>query len=340
MKLRAALPAAFVGSELSWQHACFVQGALTLRAICHAIATTREGGGPRNSPARSYPSVLAPGRIRRRVQEIVGAEPRDAVVRLWADEQAPGSATADRGRVWRRASDHRAARRADALKPILLVEDNADLAYGLTNNLEIEGYKVAVASRGSVGVELARRLRPDLVVLDLMLPDMDGLRLLQLLRAEGRTTPVLILTARGEEADVVRGLSLGADDYVIKPFSLLELLARIKALLRRVREEPPRPAEERFGDITVDRARRQVWRNGTLIDLTPKEVDLLLALLDRAGGVVDRRELLSEVWQYSDEVMSRTVDTHIGELRRKLEPDPSRPRHILTVRKAGYRLER
>lgn len=222
---------------------------------------------------------------------------------------------------------------------ILLIEDNTDLAYGLRNNLEIEGYEVAVASTGEQGLELARAGAPDLVVLDLMLPDMDGSRVLRRLRDEGQGVPVLILTARGEEADLVRGLGMGADDYVTKPFGLLELLARVQALLRRSgrqrRDEP-----ERFGEVRVERSTRRTWRRGRPVDLTPKELDLLLALLDRRGGVAERGELLSEVWGYTADVVSRTVDTHVAELRRKLEPDPSRPRHILTVRKVGYRLER
>jgi DNA-binding response OmpR family regulator len=232
-----------------------------------------------------------------------------------------------------------------AAKRILVIEDNPDLAYGLRNNLEIEGYEVEVAKDGSKGLTRARATRPDLVVLDLMLPGMDGFRVLRSLREDGIAMPVLILTARGEEADKVRGLRLGADDYVTKPFGVLELLARIEALLRRVTAPrknggPPGPTIEKFGEIEILTPSRTVLRNGSPVSLTPKEYDLLLALLHRDGACITRSELLVEVWGYSAEVMSRTVDTHVAELRRKLERDPADPKHILTVRKTGYRLAR
>jgi DNA-binding response OmpR family regulator len=225
---------------------------------------------------------------------------------------------------------------------ILVVEDNPDLAYGLRNNLEIEGYQVDVVEDGSVGLARAREAGPDLMILDLMLPGMDGYRVLKTLRDEGRQMPILILTARGEEADKVRGLRLGADDYVTKPFGVLELLARVEALLRRTAQlggdgaAPP----ERFGAVEVIPASRSVLREGRAVALTPKEFDLLLALVRRRGAVASRMELLTEVWGYSAAVLSRTVDTHVAELRRKLEADPAAPHHILTVRKAGYRLEK
>ena len=227
------------------------------------------------------------------------------------------------------------------MKRILVVEDNPDLAYGLRNNLEIEGYDVDVVEDGTQGLARARSGGPDLIILDLMLPSMDGYRVLRALRDEGRRMPILILTARGEEADKVRGLRLGADDYVTKPFGVLELLARVEALLRRT--APPGDGAgppERFGVIEVIPASRSVLKNGKTVPLTPKEFDLLLALIHRDGAVATRMELLTEVWGYSAAVLSRTVDTHVAELRRKLEGDPAAPKHILTVRKAGYRLER
>jgi len=231
------------------------------------------------------------------------------------------------------------------MKRILVIEDNPDLAYGLRNNLEIEGYDVEVAKDGVKGLARVRAVFPDLVVLDLMLPGMDGFRVLKTLREEGLGMPVLILTARGEEADKVRGLRLGADDYVTKPFGVLELLARVEALFRRMAAPrrnggPPPPAVEKFGDIEVLAPSRTVLRRGAPVALTPKEYDLLVALMRRDGACVTRHELLTEVWGYSAEVMSRTVDTHVAELRRKLEGDPANPKHILTVRKTGYRLER
>ena len=220
---------------------------------------------------------------------------------------------------------------------VLIVEDNSDLAFGLRNNLEIEGYGVDVAADGVEGLALARARRPDLVVLDLMLPGLDGYRVLKQMRDEGLIMPVLILTARGEEADKVRGFRLGADDYVTKPFGVLELLARIEALLRR--SAPSRPVPSRFGDVEVLFDRRVVLRGGRDVALTPMEFDLLAALLKRRGALATRLDLLGEVWGHSSAVLTRTVDTHIAELRRKLEADPASPRHILTVRKAGYRLE-
>jgi two-component system alkaline phosphatase synthesis response regulator PhoP len=225
---------------------------------------------------------------------------------------------------------------------VLIVEDNHDLAFGLRNNLEIEGYGVDVADDGPSGLAAARRNPPDLVVLDLMLPGMDGYRVLRQLRDDGLTMPVLILTARGEEADKVRGFRFGADDYVTKPFGVLELLARIEALLRRSRPATPATSDrsERFGEIEVDASTRSVRRNGDDVPVTPMEFDLLVALLRRNGAVASRLELLKEVWGHSSAVLTRTVDTHIGELRRKLERDASTPKHILTVRKAGYRLAR
>lgn len=223
---------------------------------------------------------------------------------------------------------------------VLIVEDNADLAYGLRNNLEIEGYEVEVASDGAQGLERARAARPELVILDLMLPELDGFRVLRALRAEGLAMPVLILTARGEESDKVRGLKLGADDYVTKPFGLLELLARVEVLLRRNAAPPPERAIDQFGEVAIDRATRSVTRGGAAVELAPKEYELLLALFDRGGAVVSRLDLMRRVWGYSDAVVTRTIDTHVAELRRKLESDPARPRHILTVRKVGYRLRR
>lgn len=227
---------------------------------------------------------------------------------------------------------------------LLLVEDNADLAFGLRTVLEFEGHEVEIAEDGSTGLARARESTPDLIILDLMLPEKSGYEVLRELRADGSRTPVLILTARSQESDVVMGFDLGADDYVTKPFSTLELVARVRALLRRARQDPISGAGaqriERFGEVEVNSATRTVLRRGEPVELTPKEFDLLMALLHRRGAVASRTELLSEVWQYGNaEVMTRTVDVHVAELRRKLEADPANPRHILTARKAGYRLE-
>ena len=222
---------------------------------------------------------------------------------------------------------------------VLVVEDDPGIAEGVLLNLRLEGYDVRVAATGVAGLELCREWRPALVVLDLMLPLMDGMQLLRTLREEGNTVPVLILSARGDETDRLRGFRLGADDYVVKPFSLPELLARVAAMLRRVGERrAPAPALWKFGDIEVDTGTHEVRRAGAPVALRPREYDLLLALLRREGRVATRTELLHEVWSYEPDVVSRTVDVHVVELRRKLEPDPSHPRHLLTVRKTGYRL--
>jgi DNA-binding response OmpR family regulator len=226
------------------------------------------------------------------------------------------------------------------LSRILLIEDNRDLAFGLRNNLEIEGYEVETAEDGMVGLKTFARVNPDLVILDLMLPELDGFRVLRSLRQDGHATPVLLLTAKGEEADKVRGLRMGADDYVTKPFGLLELLARVEALLRRTHGGGTSTGDvHRFGLIEVDPASRSVRRASQTVELAPKEFDLLLALLRARGAVVSRLQVMREVWGYSAAVVSRTVDTHIAELRRKLEENPSSPRHIITVRKTGYRIK-
>jgi DNA-binding response OmpR family regulator len=225
---------------------------------------------------------------------------------------------------------------------ILVVEDNTDLAFGLQTALEIEGYKVDVAEDGLTGLQRLRQSEPDLLILDLMLPGMDGYNVLREARSDGLTMPVLILTARGEEADKVLGLDCGADDYVTKPFGTLELLARVRAQLRRSQTDGSTEglsSRESFGMVEVDCASHTVTRNGESVSLTPKEFELLIALIRRRGAVATRDDLLREVWQYEDGVMSRTVDIHIAELRRKLETDPSQPQHILTVRKVGYRLD-
>jgi DNA-binding response OmpR family regulator len=225
---------------------------------------------------------------------------------------------------------------------ILVIEDNRNLATGLRNNLEIEGYEVSVAGDGTSGLALARSTMPDLIILDLMLPGMDGYRVLKTLRDDGVDTPVLILSARGEETDKVLGFHLGADDYVAKPFGLLELLARVDALLRRAASASAKhklATPVTFGDVQVDPGTHTVRRAGEAVTLRPKEYDLLVALLQRHGQVASRAELLEEVWGYSGEVYSRTVDTHVAELRRKLEENAAEPRYILTVRKTGYRIQ-
>jgi DNA-binding response OmpR family regulator len=224
---------------------------------------------------------------------------------------------------------------------ILVVEDNADLAFGLSRSLEGEGHDVVVAVNGAEGVRKALERRPALVVLDLMMPEMDGYRALEAMRRAGLTMPVVMLTARGEETDKLHGFRLGADDYVTKPFSVSELLARVAVHLRRtsIAAAPNDGIVHRFGDIEVRPAARTVSLRGEAVSLKPREYDLLLKFIARPGIVFTRQKLLREVWEHQADVLTRTVDIHVGELRRKLEDDPAHPRHFITVWKTGYRFD-
>jgi two-component system, OmpR family, alkaline phosphatase synthesis response regulator PhoP len=225
---------------------------------------------------------------------------------------------------------------------VLIIEDNADLAAGLRYNLELEGYTVDLAEDGNAGLELALSTKPDVVVLDLMLPGIDGYQVLQSMRAQGSRVPVLILTARGEEADKVRGFRLDADQYVTKPFGLMELLERIRSLIRRSTGTAAAPAgvkQIRFGDVCIDPSSRRVDVRGESVTLTPKAYELMLSLIRRKGAVASRVELLREVWGHRGLVLTRTVDSHVAELRRKLEKDAADPRHFITVWKVGYRFD-
>ena len=225
------------------------------------------------------------------------------------------------------------------MSSILLIEDNRDYASTLRANLEREGYDVAVAANGVDGLELARRSEPDLIILDLMLPAMSGYTVLQRLRDEGREAPVLIMTALGTEEEKLRGFGLGADDYVVKPCGLLEILARVKVLLKRTRGGVAAPRSEvAVADLSIDFGARVVRRAGVEIALRPKEFDLLAALVRHRGRVVSRADLLREVWGYAAGTESRTVETHLAALRERLGDDPQSPRYIVTVRRAGYRL--
>lgn len=226
---------------------------------------------------------------------------------------------------------------------VLVIEDNEMLAAGISSNLQFEGYRVRIAGTGREGLRQARERSDDLIVLDMMLPDIDGFRVLRELREVGIDTPVLVLTALGDESDKVRGFRFGADDYVTKPFGLMEFLARVEALMRRRRGTPVGVSSVEavtFGDVVVELRTRAVTRGGEPVTLRPREYDLLAALARRDGAVASRDELLREVWGYDDSVVSRTVDTHMAELRRKLEVDAANPQWLLTVRKTGYRLAR
>lgn len=226
---------------------------------------------------------------------------------------------------------------------ILVADDEPSVRESVGYALEQEGFAVTLATDGDdAGDKLGNGEIPfDLLILDIMMPGKSGLDICREVRAHS-PVPIILLTAKDAEVDKVVGLEVGADDYVTKPFGVLELLARVEALLRRSpkhRAETNGAAHERFGDVDVDISARAVHREGQAVSLTPMEFDLLLALLRRRGAVASRHELMKEVWGYHASVVSRTVDTHVAELRRKLEDDPAMPRHILTVRKAGYRLQ-
>jgi two-component system response regulator VicR len=226
------------------------------------------------------------------------------------------------------------------MKRILVVEDDLAILRGLKDNLEFESYEVLSAADGEQGYILLKENKPDLVILDLMLPKMSGYELCRKARGEGITTPILMLTARGEEKDRVTGLDLGADDYVTKPFSVPELLARVRALIRRVElsKTGNLPGELRFDAVSIDFKRYEARKAGKTIEMSRKEFGILRLLAARAGEVVRRDELLDEVWGYDQFPTTRTVDNHIALLRAKLEADPANPRRILTVYGVGYRL--
>jgi DNA-binding response OmpR family regulator len=220
---------------------------------------------------------------------------------------------------------------------VLIVEDEAALRLGLSDRLESEGYEVAAAADGEEGFALAREGAFDLIVLDVMLPGKSGFDVCRDLRRDGVDTPVLMLTARGEVIDRVLGLKLGADDYLTKPFETAELLARIEALLRRSRPDVEGGVFV-FGEVRVDFRGVEVTRAGEPIELSALEFRLLRHLIEHRGEVLGRDRLLDEVWGYGADVYSRTVDQHVATLRRKIEADPHRPRHIVTVRGLGYKL--
>jgi len=219
---------------------------------------------------------------------------------------------------------------------VLIVEDDPAILRGLADNLRFEKYDVLTATDGEAGYKLQHAQNPDLIVLDLMLPRMTGLELCRKLRTEGRQVPILMLTARGEEADRVVGLDLGADDYVTKPFSVMELLARIRALLRRTNSAKSLPSDLSFGEVEIDFLRYVARRHGKPVEMTRKEFAILRLLGSRTGEVVTRDELLNEVWGVESYPVTRTVDNHIAGLRAKLEADPARPVYIRTVHGVGY----
>lgn len=229
---------------------------------------------------------------------------------------------------------------------ILVVEDEIALRDTLAYNLSKQGYDVETADDGKRAIEIARKTKPDLIILDIMLPILDGFEVCRVIRQE-MNIPIIMLTAKDEEIDRVIGLEMGADDYVTKPFSMRELMARVKAHLRRVRliraeidTEAQIPKEIiNFGDLTIDMTRREAYKNNQPLNLKPKEFDLLLFLVRHKGQMLSRELILERVWGWDFSGGSRTVDVHIRWLREKIEDDPAQPRRILTVRGSGYRFE-
>ena len=225
---------------------------------------------------------------------------------------------------------------------ILVVEDDRNLLDTLKYNLLQEGYEVVTAVDGAEALEIARKEKPDLIILDVMLPEVSGLEVCRILRKE-MATPILMLTARVEETDKIVGLEIGADDYMTKPFSLRELIARVRAVLRRTKMAETQPEVKgdllTIGDIKFDIARHQASKGATPLQLTPKEFDLLVFLTRNKGFVFSRNQLLEKVWGYDYGGDTRTVDVHIRWLRQKIETDPNNPKHLITVRGAGYKLE-
>ena len=220
---------------------------------------------------------------------------------------------------------------------ILVVEDEEAILMLLEDDLTMEGYEVATARDGERGLSMAQEGVYDLVILDVMLPRKDGFEVCRQLRGSGAAVPILMLTAKSQEIDKVLGLELGADDYVTKPFSPRELIARVRAILRRGKAPPQRIERYRFGDIDIDFKKFETTRSGRAVDLTAREYALLRFLIEHRDGAVSRFEILEEVWGGEVEVFPRTVDTHVANLRKKLEDDPSDPRHIVGVRSVGYR---
>ena len=224
---------------------------------------------------------------------------------------------------------------------VLIVEDDEAMSVALRDGFQYEGYAVTVAKDGEAGLQLATADAPDLILLDVMLPKMTGLDICRQLRGSGNGVPIIMLTARGQEIDKVLGLKLGADDYITKPFGFMELLARAEAVLRRARGPAaglPAPLETyRFGDVAIDFKHHEARKGGEPIDLSPREFQLLAYFIQHRGEIVTRETLLDTVWDYNAIPFTRTVDMHIAKLRKKIEDNPSDPRHIVTVHRLGYK---
>lgn len=224
------------------------------------------------------------------------------------------------------------------MKKILIIEDEKDMVTGLKFNLEARDYAVIAAYDGEAGYKKALEERPDLVILDLMLPKLNGYEVCKILKKEIPDLPVIMLTAKSQEAEIVTGLELGADDYITKPFSLLELLARMKAVLRRTKSGSEIPEVHRFGNLEINFKKYEARKNGEPLQLSPREYELLKCFIDREGEIISRDELLSQVWGYDSIPDTRTIDAHIVKLRRKIEDKPEEPKIIVTIHGIGYKI--
>lgn len=223
------------------------------------------------------------------------------------------------------------------MQKILIIEDEQDMVLGLRKNLEWEGFEVIAAGDGEAGLTCALNNSHDLILLDIMLPKLSGLDVCRRLRSRGVNTPVIMLTARGQEIDKVLGLEIGADDYVTKPFSIRELLARVRAILRRASRQEAGSDIYRFGDVELNFGRHQAQKGGQALELSAREFEMLKYFVQHRGETVTRDQLLDEVWGYDNFPLTRTVDNHIARLRQKIEENPAEPQHIITVHRVGYK---
>jgi len=223
-------------------------------------------------------------------------------------------------------------------KKILIIEDDPGILLSLKDEFESEGYTVSTAEDGEKGLEIAKQQRPDLIILDIMLPVLDGYEVCKRLRMEGDTTPVIMLTVKDKEIDRVLGLELGADDYVTKPFSLRELMARVKSVLRRTEERTKDLTSYSFGQVELDFKKYEAKKKGKKLELTPLEFQMLKLFIQRKGEVITRDDFLDKIWGEDNTYVSfRTVDSHIANIRKKIEDDPSSPKHIISIRGVGYK---
>jgi DNA-binding response OmpR family regulator len=223
------------------------------------------------------------------------------------------------------------------MKKILIVEDEKDMVTGLKFNLEARDYTVIVAYDGETGYQKALAEKPDLVILDLMLPKLNGYEVCKSLKKEIPDLPIIMLTAKSQEDEIVTGLEIGADDYITKPFSVLELLARIKALFRRIKSGSEIPEVHRFGDLEINFKKYEARKKGKPLKLSPREFELLKWFIEREGEIVSRDELLNQVWGYDSFPNTRTIDTHVAKLRHKIEDNPEEPKLIVTIHGIGYK---